>query len=87
MKKNFMEKLKKGVDKLSPSCYNKDTKKGSDTMMKKIIIGSRLQDTWGNHWFVVSKDKTGYFLHPWLRIGRDAHFTFEELKNWKVVSR
>ena len=56
-------------------------------MMKKIIIGSRLQDTWGNHWFVVSKDKTGCVLHPWLRIGRDAHFTFEELKNWKVVSR
>lgn len=56
-------------------------------MAQKIIIGSRLEDTWGNQWFVVSKDRTGCFLHPWLRIGGDEHFTFKELKNWKVISR
>lgn len=55
-------------------------------MAQKIIIGSRLEDTWGNQWFVVSKDKTGYVLHGWLHRG-EAHFTFEELKSWKVVSR
>ena len=55
-------------------------------MARKIIIGSRLEDTWGNQWFVVSKDKTGYTLHSWLHRG-EAHFTFEELKNWKIVAK
>ena len=55
-------------------------------MAQKIIIGSRLEDTWGNQWFAVSKDKTGYILHGWAHRG-EAHFTFEELKSWKVVSR
>lgn len=57
-------------------------------MTQKIIIGSRLEDTWGNQWFVVSKDRTGCFLHRWLGTGnKEEHFTFEELKNWKVISR
>lgn len=55
-------------------------------MAQKIIIGSCLEDTWGNKWFVVSKDRTGCILHGWLHRGEE-HFTFEELKSWKVVSR
>lgn len=56
-------------------------------MAQKIIIGSRLEDTWGNQWFVVDKDRTGCFLHGWLHLGGEQHFTFEELKNWKIISR
>lgn len=55
-------------------------------MTNKIIIGSRLEDTWGNQWFVIEKDKTGYTLHHW-RHNREEHFTFKELKNWKIISR
>lgn len=80
--------FKLSIDKSNFQWYNKEKKQMSEElkMVQKIIIGSRLKDTWGNQWFVVSKDKTGYILHGCIHRG-EVHFTYEELKNWKIVSK
>ena len=48
--------------------------------MKKIIIGTRVKDGWGNEWYVVGKDAKGYNLHS-CRFSSVEHFSHEEIKN------
>ena len=55
--------------------------------MKNIIIGTRLKDGWGNKWYVVEKDATGYVLHG-NTFNSEQHFSFAEIKNnFKIISK
>lgn len=55
--------------------------------MKKIIIGTRLKDGWGNEWYVVEKDATGYILHKCQNFSKQ-HFSYSEIKNnFKFISK
>ena len=55
--------------------------------MKKIIIGTRVKDGWGNEWYVVSQDATGYNLHS-CRFPAVGHFSYEEIKNnFKITAK
>ena len=83
----YLKLAKKGVDKSTPLCYNQGTKEKEINAMKKIIIGTRLKDGWGNEWYVVSKDATGYNLHS-CRFPTEEHFSYEEIKNnFKITSK
>ena len=54
--------------------------------MEKIIIGTRVRDGWGNEWYVVSKDATGYNLHS-CRFSTAEHFSHKEIKNnFKIIA-
>ena len=54
--------------------------------MEKIIIGTRLMDTWGNQWYVIGKDAKGYNLRS-VKYPTTDHFLTEEIKKWKIISR
>lgn len=55
--------------------------------MKKIIIGTRLEDGWGNEWYVVEKDATGYILHQCHNFSKQ-HFSYSEIENnFKFISK
>lgn len=54
--------------------------------MEKIIIGTRVRDGWGNEWYVISKDATGYNLHS-CRFSTAEHFSHKEIKNnFKIIA-
>lgn len=55
--------------------------------MKKIIIGTCLKDGWGNEWYVVEKDATGYILHK-CQNSFEEHFSYSEIENnFKFISK
>ena len=56
-------------------------------MKQQIIIGSCLKDGWGNEWYVIEKDTTGYILHS-CRFSSKQHFSYNEIKNnFKFIAK
>lgn len=55
--------------------------------MANIIIGTRLKDGWGNEWYVINKDATGYNLRS-CRFPTEEHFSNQEIKNnFKIIAK